>query len=1192
MSSRRIAFWAALWLAVSGWNAGLRPVAAEEPYREFLEQLRERQYFDMAVLYLDQLATKPGVPDDIKALIPYEKAVTLLENSRITRSPDRQIEQLDQALAFLEQFVKESPNHPQAANANTERAQILIGKARVEIIQSKAPANQGAKAEYQVRARQLIGQARQVFDTALKQHTESWKKFGSFIDQATDKEKYAARGLAEVNMIRAMLDLALCTYEDAQTYELDSADYKRLLGEAANQFEEMHQRYRSQVGGLYARLWQGKCFEEMGDIQKAQGIYNELLSHPGTDGPLMRLKDQTLQFKLISLNTDARRDYQLVVDLGEEWLKNNRGQASTRTGLGVRWEVARAYEMLGDQRELPQTDKERNWRAAREAASQVNRFPGEYKDVSLAMIQRLSTKIGGRDRKPDTFDAAFGLGRQMINTIKSTKDQIEAARKSKQPPEEIKKLEQDLSLQMTEAIDTFDLALRLVTAQDDDKSVTMARYMYAYVNFLMRRNYEAAILGEYVAKTVDKEDETTGLDAAYLSMAAYVQAFNDAKGSSTDKDADLSFIIRSCNLLSDRWPESDRANDARMNLGKIYSDLKQPAEAAKWYNKVPETDPKFSEAQLAAGQAYWTAYLTAGRGKDEEKPSTEQLTAWRVEADTRLRNGIAKISATVPKEGAAPPELIAAKMSLAQIVISLGKDADAVKLLLDDPQSVIKAVTVADETKRPARGIQSRLFATETYKLLLRAYIGNGKLNEARQTMTTLEKIAGADAGSDVTELYVGLGKLLREELDRFREAGETERFNSLMTSFETFLNDLYSRQEGQTFGSLSWIGETYFALGEAADKDPSRSTESFKKAGNAFEQILKKAEAQPDFVPADQIPGVKVRLVRCSRLKKDFAQGEQYLGEVLKERPKDLRAQVEGAYLYQDWGATGDLDKLLVAINGNPELKLWGWRNMGVRLQQQLESGKAEYLATMLESRINGAKSRRLLGLGQTSTQKRAQELDKAEMELVATVTVMKDLTEEQFDEFNTLYHEILKDNGKPIVDLKATKESELPPPEPMEVAAEETVVKTTKKAKAKEAKAAPAGDGTLPMILMGVTVLAAAGGVGWLVMKGSKKTPVKGKAGVRESDAEGFGGVAMAPPEAAPAMAAPLTSAPAPKPRPRPAAASGPAAAKPAGTATAAAKPAGTANPAAPRPAPKPAPAAGAPAPAKPKPKPPAAT
>jgi len=77
----------------------------------------------------------------------------------------------------------------------------------------------------------------------------------------------------------------------------------------------------------------------------------------------------------------------------------------------------------------------------------------------------------------------------------------------------------------------------------------------------------------------------------------------------------------------------------------------------------------------------------------------------------------------------------------------------------------------------------------EVYKLLLRAYIGNGKLDEARASMRTLEAIAaGGESGADITELYVGLGKLLKDELERFRSAGNLDRFSSLRTSFETFL--------------------------------------------------------------------------------------------------------------------------------------------------------------------------------------------------------------------------------------------------------------------------------------------------------------------------------------------------------------------------------------------------------------------
>ena len=103
--------------------------------------------------------------------------------------------------------------------------------------------------------------------------------------------------------------------------------------QAADEFEKMHQKYRSQVGGLFARAWQGKCYEEQKDIQKALGIYNELLDHPGDTDVLSNLKTQTLYFKLICLNSKDRHDHQLVVDLADEWLKKHKSEATSQMGL-------------------------------------------------------------------------------------------------------------------------------------------------------------------------------------------------------------------------------------------------------------------------------------------------------------------------------------------------------------------------------------------------------------------------------------------------------------------------------------------------------------------------------------------------------------------------------------------------------------------------------------------------------------------------------------------------------------------------------------------------------------------------------------------------------------------------------------------------------------------------------------------
>src|SRR5690606_33188346 len=104
------------------------------------------------------------------------------------------------------------------------------------------------------------------------------------------------------------------------------------------------------VVGLMADLWRGKCFQEMGEIGKAIGIYNDLLAHPGSSPPLKAMQDQARHFKLICLNDPQRSEFQFVIDQASEWLDANEAEddrkGKTAVGLGVRWERARACEAL------------------------------------------------------------------------------------------------------------------------------------------------------------------------------------------------------------------------------------------------------------------------------------------------------------------------------------------------------------------------------------------------------------------------------------------------------------------------------------------------------------------------------------------------------------------------------------------------------------------------------------------------------------------------------------------------------------------------------------------------------------------------------------------------------------------------------------------------------------------------------
>src|SRR4051812_24183305 len=88
---------AATWVATGA-------VRADEDARtalEFVQELRERGFFDVAASYLDQLRATPGTPDDIRAVIDYEFGRLLIDEAAKTGDLVRRKELLEQARGRL-----------------------------------------------------------------------------------------------------------------------------------------------------------------------------------------------------------------------------------------------------------------------------------------------------------------------------------------------------------------------------------------------------------------------------------------------------------------------------------------------------------------------------------------------------------------------------------------------------------------------------------------------------------------------------------------------------------------------------------------------------------------------------------------------------------------------------------------------------------------------------------------------------------------------------------------------------------------------------------------------------------------------------------------------------------------------------------------------------------------------------------
>lgn len=1064
--------------------------ATERPV-DFVRGLRERGYFDTALDYLESLRGRGDLPADVRATIPYEMAATLTEWARVQRNPEKAVDNLARARVFYEEFVKTNPDHPLAAQANTELAQTLLQKAKSEIVQARSPGNQRKKAELLRGARGQLEQARKLFQAASERNQAEWKKFPVFVDQAQEPEQYAARSKAEGEAIQSRVHLAIVTYEEAQTHETNSSTFNRLLNEAALEFEKIYSQHRNQVAALYARMYQGKCYEEQGEFQKALGIYDELLARKDENPTVARLQDQVTHFKLICLNQPKQHDHQLAATEAEAWLKANPTKSRTKLGTGIRWELARAEEALSKAPHTPAEQKVRWLTQALTNARLVSKIAGEHQDAAQALVQRATIALDREPGVPKDFEAAFAAGRTGTERVKELSETLAAATGGEKA-----KLKQELKLHLDETARTLRRALSLVKSDTPLKEVNSARYLMAYVDYLQERNYDAAIEAEFVARRHAKHEESGSvpLDAAYLALAAYAQASLATHNKSPE--VDLKQIQDLLGFMSATWPQNDKTYEAFILIGKLYSRSKQPSRAAEWFSKVPETSSHYLDAQLDAGRAFWTAHLTAHELPEGERPSAEQLAEYQASARKILQTALTTSEAKLGAEERLPDELFVAKFMSAQMANASGDYDEAVKLLATGSHPLLPALKLdlGPGESPPATGPHSRQFAGEVYRQLLRAYIGLQNLDAAKQAMGELEKIETELGRNDVGPLYMSLGKQFKEELDRLAKTDKAQ-FQVVLKSFETFLQSMLDRQDGLTYNSLAWISETYFALGQGL-VDEASSKKYFDKAAKGFDEIIRRSAADPKFATPAQLLAVQARLVGCKRRAGQYDEALKLVKEVLKNRPNALDAQIEAAHVYQAWaesgkkGAAKQWDKAILGVQGKQKgaVWIWGWGEIANRLAAQLESGPPNktYQDDLLDARYNLAVCRRGSAMSQANDADRRRALEQADKDISFTIA-LHTLEGAWYDKFNALHREIQLDLGRAAKPLEkggaaeaaagTAKNGATQKKGSKAVAAKGSKSKTQKSPKS-AAKAASLAD----QLLIAFLVIAAAGGCGFI--------------------------------------------------------------------------------------------------------------
>jgi len=121
---------------------------AAEPAQKFLAALREADYFDTALEYLEQLATSPLTPANLKEILSYERGVTLVAGAKHQRDFTLREKSLDEAQKALDEFVAQQPNHPLTFSARSELGNLLVERGRLKLERTKKSTTSRAKTRW------------------------------------------------------------------------------------------------------------------------------------------------------------------------------------------------------------------------------------------------------------------------------------------------------------------------------------------------------------------------------------------------------------------------------------------------------------------------------------------------------------------------------------------------------------------------------------------------------------------------------------------------------------------------------------------------------------------------------------------------------------------------------------------------------------------------------------------------------------------------------------------------------------------------------------------------------------------------------------------------------------------------------------------------------------------------------------
>jgi tetratricopeptide (TPR) repeat protein len=378
------------------WSSCLSLVRAEEPYEKFLDKLRQERLFDLALVYLTELESTPGVSSKFKSDAELERGMLLYQSAALlsVRSPLRG-ERLDSAEAALRQFLQQNRDHPRRGEARLRLGELLLTRADEAREQTKSAATPGAdatdtptSAPESVEAIKFYDEAHQLFEGTIAELAGILEQLrGNRVDPS-DTEKVAFRERIQNELRQSQLLSAKSVEERGRSRSANNPEWQKDLEQALKMYSDLYSKEQKNLGiRNYSLFYRSTIHASLGKTDDAIDGFQRIVDAPAED--LLRPLQTDAIAELLPLLADQGK-YEPAFDRADKWLKgirvNERNRAET-----INLQMAFAKFRIGwvDKLKEAGTDERLAPRLTRDTRSDLRsllRTPGPHLDEARGVV--------------------------------------------------------------------------------------------------------------------------------------------------------------------------------------------------------------------------------------------------------------------------------------------------------------------------------------------------------------------------------------------------------------------------------------------------------------------------------------------------------------------------------------------------------------------------------------------------------------------------------------------------------------------------------------------------------------------------------------------------------------------------------------------------------------------------------------